>query len=93
MRLAGDEVVRLEIMKVDGQKIVAPRKKWNSSNPPWPKVQPNPRFALRMHPVCGVPGEEADPNSPAAGGRAPAPLPPPDPMGQDGPAHRLTKAF
>ena len=31
------------------------------------------------------PGEEADPNSPAAGGRAPAPLPPPDPMGQHGP--------
>jgi hypothetical protein len=84
VRLSGDEVVRLEIMKVNGEKIIRSDKEVDLEQPTVakgsePPVRPPNAPSLRR------PGEEADPTSPAAG-RAPAPLPPPDPLGQDGPA-------
>lgn len=85
VRLAGDEVVRLEIMKVDGQKIVRSEKEVELEQPTVAKGSAEPQVRPPNAPSLRRPGEEADPNSPAAGGRAPAPLPPPDPMGQDGP--------
>ena len=85
VRLAGDEVVRLEIMKVDGQKIVRSEKEVELEQPTVAKGSTEPQVRPPNAPSLRRPGEEADPNSPAAGGRAPAPLPPPDPMGQDGP--------
>ncbi len=85
VRLAGDEVVRLEIMKVDGQKIVRSEKEVELEQPTVAKGSTEPQVRPPNAPSLRRPGEEADPSSPAAGGRAPAPLPPPDPMGQDGP--------
>ncbi|MGA8308631.1 MAG: hypothetical protein WB755_01265, partial [Terriglobales bacterium] len=84
VRLAGDEVVRLEIMKVNGEKVIRSDKEVDLEQPTVakgsePQVRPPNAPSLRR------PGEDADPASPAAG-RAPAPLPPPDPLGQDGPA-------
>jgi hypothetical protein len=85
VRLAGDEVIRLEIMKVDGQKVVRSEKEVEIEQPTVAKDSTAPPARAPNAPTLRRPGEEADPNSPAAGGRAPAPLPPPDPMGQDGP--------
>jgi hypothetical protein len=85
VRLAGDEVVRLEIMKVDGQKIVRSEKEVELEQPTVAKGSTEPQVRPPNAPSLRRPGEDADPSSPAAGGRAPAPLPPPDPMGQDGP--------
>jgi hypothetical protein len=85
VRLAGDEVIRLEIMKVDGQKIVRSEKEVELEQPTVAKGSAEPQVRAPNAPTLRRPGEEADPASPAAGGRAPAPLPPPDPMGQDGP--------
>jgi len=83
VRLVGDEVVRLESMKVDGQKVVHTEKEVDLSSTvaksSTPEVRPPNAPSLRR------PGEEPDPNAPA-GGAAPGPLPPPDPLGQDGPA-------
>ena len=84
VRLVGDEVVRLESMKVDGEKIVHTEKEVDlgttvakSSDEPRPPNAPS----LRR------PGEEVDTASPV-GGRAPMTGPPPDPLGQDGPTSR-----
>ncbi len=85
VRLAGDEVVRLEIMKVNGEKIVHAEKEVELEQPTVAKGSAEPPVRPPNAPSLRRPGEEADPASPAAGGRAPAPLPPPDPMGQDGP--------
>jgi hypothetical protein len=85
VRLAGDEVIRLEIMQVDGQKIVRSEKEVDLAQPTVAKGSAEPPVRAPNAPSLRRPGEETDPNSPAAGGRAPAPLPPPDPMGQDGP--------
>ena len=84
VRLAGDEVIRLEVMKVDGQKIVRSEKEVDLERPTVAKDASAPVRAPNA-PTLRRPGEESDPNSPAASGRAPAPLPPPDPMGQDSP--------
>ncbi len=86
VRLAGDEVVRLETMKVDGEKVVRAEKEVELDQPTMAKGSAEPQVRPPNAPTLRRPGEEPDPNSPAAGGRAPAPLPPPDPMGQDGPA-------
>ncbi len=82
VRLVGDEVVRLESMKVDGEKIVHTEKEVDlgttvakSSSE---EVRPPNAPSLRR------PGEEVDTASPA-GGRVPMTGPPPDPLGQDGP--------
>ena len=84
VRLIGDEVVRLESMKVDGQKIVRTEKEVDlgttvAKSSSEPEVRPPNAPSLRR------PGEEEDTASPA-GGRAPMNGPPPDPLGQDGPS-------
>jgi hypothetical protein len=89
VRLTGDEVVRLETMKVNGEKVVRSEKEVNLEQPTVAKGSGEPQVRPANAPSLRRPGEEADPTSPAgapAGGRAPAPLPPPDPLGQDGPA-------
>ncbi|MGH9502942.1 MAG: hypothetical protein ACRD20_08830 [Terriglobales bacterium] len=87
VRLVGDEVVRVENMKVDGEKVVHTEKEVDLgatvAKSSTPEVRPPNAPSLRR------PGEEPDPNSPAAkpaGGIAPPPSPPPDPLGQDGPS-------
>ena len=85
VRLAGDEVVRLETMKVNGEKIVRAEKEVELEQPTVAKSSAEPQVRPPNAPSLRRPGEDPDPTSPAAGGRAPAPLPPPDPMGQDGP--------
>jgi hypothetical protein len=85
VRLMGDEVVRRETMKVDGEKIVHAEKEVELEQSTVAKGATEPQVRPPNAPTLRRPGEEADPSSPAAGGRTPAPLPPPDPMGQDGP--------
>jgi hypothetical protein len=82
IRLAGDEVVRLETMKVGGEKVVRTEKEVNLEQPSVAKSSSEPRPANA--PTLRRAGEEIDSTSPA-GNRAPPPLPPPDPIGQDGP--------
>ena len=86
VRLVGDEVVRLEVMKVDGEKIVRAEKEVELEHPTVAKGSAEPQVRPANAPTLRRPGEEVDTNLPAAGGRAPAPLPPPDPLGQDGPS-------
>jgi hypothetical protein len=85
VRLVGDEVVRVETIKVDGVKIVKVDKEVELEHPTVAKGS-EPQVRAPNAPTLRRPGEEDDPNTPAAGGRAPAPLPPPDPLGTDGPA-------
>jgi hypothetical protein len=85
VRLVGDEVVRLESMKVDGEKVVHTEKEVDlgttvAKSSDEPVRSPN-------APSLRRPGEEVDTASPV-GGRAPMTGPPPDPLGQDGPASR-----
>jgi hypothetical protein len=85
VRLAGDEVVRLEIMKVNGEKVVHTDKEVELDQPTVAKGSAEPQVRPPNAPSLRRPGEEADPTSPAAG-RAPVSRPPPDPLGQDSPA-------
>jgi hypothetical protein len=83
VRLVGDEVIRVESMKVDGEKVVRIAKEVDrgstvAKSSSEPQVRPPNAPSLRR------PGEEIDSASPA-GGVAPAPQPGPDPLGQDGP--------
>jgi len=83
VRLVGDEVVRLESMKVDGEKIIHTEREVDLP-PTVAKSSPEPEVRPPDAPTLRRPGEEIDTASPA-GGRAPTPGPPPDPLGQDGP--------
>ena len=84
VRLVGDEVVRLEIMKVDGEKVVRAEKEVELDQPTVAKSATEPQVRPPNAPTLRRPGEDADPDSPAANGRPPAPLPPPDPWPQPG---------
>jgi hypothetical protein len=86
VRLVGDEVVRLETMKVGGEKVVHTEKEVELEQPTVAKSSGEPQPRPANAPSLRRPGEEVDPASPGAGNRAPASLPPPDPLGQDGPA-------
>jgi hypothetical protein len=83
VRLAGDEVVRMETMKVSGEKIVRTEKEVDLEQPTVAKSTSEPRPANA--PTLRRAGEEIDSASPA-GNRAPPPLPPPDTTGPDGTA-------
>jgi hypothetical protein len=83
VRLVGDEVVRLESMKVDGEKIVHTEKEVDLTPTVAKSTGPEERPANA--PSLRRPGEEVDTASPA-GGRAPMPGPGNDPMGTQGPA-------
>jgi hypothetical protein len=82
VRLVGDEVVRLESMKVDGAKVIHTEKEVDLgttvAKDSTPAARPPDAPSLRR------PGEEVDTASPA-GGAAPRPRSGPDPLGQDGP--------
>jgi hypothetical protein len=85
VRMAGDEVVRVETMKMDGQKIVRSEKEVTLH--PQPSVAkeqaPGPRPANA--PSLRRPGEDlpnASPTSLPSGGAAPLPLPGGDPPSQ-----------
>ena len=83
VRLVGDEVVRLESMKVDGQKIIHTEKEVDLGSTVAKGAEPEARPPNA--PSLRRPGEEVDTASPS-GGPAPMTGPPPDPLGQDGPA-------
>jgi hypothetical protein len=84
VRLAGDEVVRLEIMKVNGEKVIHSEKEVELEQPTVAKGSGEPQVRPPNAPSLRRPGEDVDTTSPA-GGRAPMSRPPPDPLGQDGP--------
>ena len=75
VRLVGDEVVRLEIMKVDGEKEVRTEKEVELDQPTVAKSATEPEVRPPNAPTLRRPGEDADPNSPAASGRPPARCP------------------
>jgi len=81
VRLAGDEVVRMETMKVGGEKIVRTEKEVTLEQPTVAKSTSEPRPANA--PTLRRAGEEIDSASPA-GNRAPPVLPPPDTTAPDG---------
>lgn len=83
VRLVGDEVIRLESMKVDGQKIIRTEKEVELA-PTVAKSSGEPQDRPANAPTLRRPGEEVDTASPA-GGRTPMPRSGPDPLGQDGP--------
>jgi len=83
VRLVGDEVVRLESMKVNGEKIVHTEREVDLP-PTVAKSSSEPEVRPPNAPSLRRPGEEVDTASPA-GGRSPTPGPPPDPLGQGGP--------
>lgn len=83
VRLVGDEVVRLESMKVDGQKIIHTEKEVDLGSTVAKGAEPEARPPNA--PSLRRPGEEVDTASPA-GGRAPTVGAPPDPLGQGGPS-------
>jgi hypothetical protein len=82
VRLVGDEVVRLESMKVDGQKVVHTEREVDLSATVAKSAAENEARPPNA-PSLRRPGEEVDTASPA-GGRTPNPSRPQDPLGQDG---------
>lgn len=89
VRLVGDEVVRVETMKVDGQKIVRTQKEVDLAPKPTlaenSQTQPRPANA----PSLRRPGEELPNESPKTlpnGGVAPAPPPPAQTPGGNSPS-------
>jgi hypothetical protein len=85
VRLVGDEVVRLESMKVDGQKVIRTEKEVNLQ-PTVAKSSSEPAVRPPNAPTLRRPGEDVDTPSPTGGGKVPLPGPPPEPPGQDGPS-------
>lgn len=83
VRLVGDEVIRIESMKVDGQKVIHTEKEIDLA-PTVAKGSTDPDVRPPNAPSLRRPGEDVDSASPA-GRRSPTPGPPPDPLGQDGP--------
>ena len=83
VRLVDDEVVRLEIMKVDGEKVIQTERKSNSP-PLWRRV-PRLKFVPPTRPLCAAPAKKSIPTRL----RRCRTLPPrPDPLGQDGRTRR-----
>jgi len=85
IRLAGDEVVRLETMKVGGEKVVRTEKEVTLEQPTVAKSASEPRPANA--PTLRRAGEEIDAPTPA-GNRNPLSVPPPDTSGPDPTATR-----
>jgi hypothetical protein len=87
VRLVSDEVVRVETMKVDGQKIIRTEKEVNLDQPAVAKSSGEPEPGMRPAgaPTLKRPGEvdsDVPLSAPAAGGRSPgSPVPPPPPSG------------
>lgn len=81
VRFVGDEVVRVETMKVDGQKMVRTEKEVDLSPP---AVAEKPGERPTNAPTLRRPGEEIPENSPARPSSAP-PMGAPPPSGPDNP--------
>ncbi len=80
VRLVGDEVVRVETMKVNGEKIVRTEREVSLEQPTVAKTAEQPDFRPASAPTLRRPGEEPDPNSPASvPSQRKAPVPPPTP--------------
>ncbi len=80
VRFVGDEVVRVEIMKVDGEKIVRVEKEVDLGVPTVAKKQEErPANA----PTLRRPGEEMPESNPASPSSVPPVAPPPTPTGPD----------
>jgi len=75
VRFVGDEVVRVETMKVDGQKIVRVEKEVDLGTPTVARKQED---CPATAPTLRRPGEEMPESNPANSSRMP-PLPPPPP--------------
>src|SRR5881227_3257913 len=86
VRFVADEVVRVETMKVSGEKLVRTEKEVNIESPTVAKTSSEPAVRPPGAPSLRRPGEEPDPSSPAskpASGPAPMPRPTsPDPGSQ-----------
>ena len=85
VRLVDNQVVRLEIMKVNGEKVVRVDKEVDLDQPTVAKGSAGPQVRPANAPTLRRPGEEPDTTSPAPASRIPVSAPPPDPPGQDGP--------
>src|SRR5713101_1560171 len=87
VRLVGNEVVRVEAMKVIFEEIPPTEKEVNLEPQPGVAKGPEEPVARPANaPTLRRPGEEPENSSPKtmpAGGRAPAPTPPPPPIGPD----------
>jgi hypothetical protein len=86
VRFVGDEVVRVETMKVSGEKVVRTEKEVDIEKPAVAKTSSEPQVRPPGAPTLRRPGEEPDPSSPAskpASGPSPMPRPTgPDPGSQ-----------
>jgi hypothetical protein len=84
IRLVGDQVVRVETMKVDGEKILRTEKEVDLEAGPSVAKEQAPQERPVNAPTLRRPGEarpDQTPKTAPAGGKAPAPLPPPPPIG------------
>jgi hypothetical protein len=77
IRFVGDEVIRVETMKVDGQKIVRTEKEVDlEQRPSVAQTSAGPDVRPANAPTLRRPGEEMPAGTPAPGGAAPGPVPP-----------------
>lgn len=85
VRFVGDEVVRVETMKVDGEKVVRTEKEVDiqANKPSVAQEQPQPHPANA--PTLRRPGEEMPQASPTSAPSRQAPVPPPTPPNQPNP--------
>lgn len=96
VRLVGDEVVRVETMKVNGEKIVRTEKEVTlAPQPTVAKQGEQPEARPVGAPTMRRPGEEPTDSSPKTypSGRAPAPVPPPPPIDPGGPPNQFASLF
>jgi hypothetical protein len=76
VRVVGDEVIRVETMKIDGQKIVHTEKEIDLGGPAVASAAQKENKPVNA-PTLRRPGEEAPAASPASGPRRPSPAPDP----------------
>jgi hypothetical protein len=96
IRFVGDEVVRVETMKVGGEKVVRTEREVQLQ--PQPSVAQGPQEQPDARPLNAPtlrrPGEEAPSAPPGADpGSRPRPMPPPPPPGQDGGPDSIPNQF
>lgn len=79
VRIVGDEVVRVETMKVGGQKIVRTEKEVILNKPKEEEAKTEPEVRPANAPSLRRPGEDAEDVPKPTDASGPAPLPPPPP--------------
>jgi hypothetical protein len=85
VRIVGDEVVRVETMKVGGQKIVRTEKEVILNKPKEEEAKTEQEVRPANAPSLRRPGEDAQDVPKPTDSNGPAPLPPPPPPPIDGP--------